>query len=58
MRAVRALPPRQREVLVLRYYLDLPEAEIAAVMGIGGSTVRSTTHRAIATLGQVLRGES
>jgi RNA polymerase sigma-70 factor (sigma-E family) len=55
MRAIRGLPPRQREVLVLRYYLDLPEAEIAAVMGIGSSTVRSATHRAIASPGRALR---
>ena len=33
--ALRRLPDRQREVLVLRYYLDLPEPEIAAAMGIG-----------------------
>jgi hypothetical protein len=41
--AIRRLPDRQREVLVLRYYLDLDEAEIARSMGIGQSTVRSTT---------------
>ena len=34
MRAVRQLPGRQREALVLRYYLDLPEREIARLMGL------------------------
>ncbi len=48
--ALQGLPRRQREVLVLRYYLDLGESEIAEVMGIRGSTVRSTTARALATL--------
>ena len=52
--ALRRLPDRQREVLVLRYYLDLPEAEIAGAMGIGPSTVRSTAHRALAALGRLL----
>ncbi|HEY2125549.1 MAG TPA: SigE family RNA polymerase sigma factor [Streptosporangiaceae bacterium] len=58
MRALRRLPARQREVLVLRYYLDLPEQEIATAMGIGPSTVRSTTHRALAALGRMLEEES
>jgi len=56
--ALRRLPGRQREVLVLRYYLDLPEPEIAAVMGIGPSTVRSTAHRALAALGRMLEEQS
>ena len=56
--ALRRLPDRQREVLVLRYYLDLPEAEIAAAMGIGPSTVRSTAHRALAALGRLLEEQS
>jgi RNA polymerase sigma-70 factor (sigma-E family) len=54
MEALRRLPDRQREVLVLRFYLDEPEAEIARLMGIGQSTVRSTTHRALAALGRLL----
>jgi RNA polymerase sigma-70 factor (sigma-E family) len=58
MRAIRQLPPRQREVLVLRYYLDLPDAEIAAVMGIGTSSVRSAAHRAGQSLGRTMRGWS
>jgi RNA polymerase sigma-70 factor (sigma-E family) len=54
--ALRRLPDRQREALVLRYYLDLPEAEIAASMGIGKGTVKSTTSRALAALGRLLEG--
>ena len=56
--ALRRLPARQREVLVLRYYLDLPEPEIAAAMGIGPSTVRSTAHRALTALGRMLEEQS
>jgi RNA polymerase sigma-70 factor (sigma-E family) len=57
MQALRRLPDRQREVLVLRFYLDAPEAEIARLMGISPGTVRSTAHRALAALGRLL-GES
>jgi RNA polymerase sigma-70 factor (sigma-E family) len=53
-RALRRLPDRQREVLVLRFYLDEPEAEIARAMGISQSTVRSTAHRGLAALGRLL----
>ena len=58
LRALRQLPPRQREVLVLRFYLDLSEREIAAAMGIGPSTVRSTAHRALGALGRMLEEPS
>jgi RNA polymerase sigma-70 factor (sigma-E family) len=54
MRALRLLPDRQREVLVLRFYLDQPETAIAQAMGISQSTVRSTAHRALAALGRLL----
>lgn len=54
MRSLRRLPDRQREVLVLRFYLELPEAEIARQMGIRPSTVRSTTSRALAALARAL----
>jgi RNA polymerase sigma-70 factor (sigma-E family) len=56
MEAIRRLPDRQREVLILRFYLDEPEAEIARLMGIQQGTVRSTTHRALAALGHQLGG--
>jgi RNA polymerase sigma-70 factor (sigma-E family) len=48
--ALRALPTRTRAVLVLRYYLDLPFAEIAETLGISESAGRSTSSRGIATL--------
>jgi RNA polymerase sigma-70 factor (sigma-E family) len=51
------LPARQREALVLRFYLDLAEPEIAQTMGISQGTVKSTTSRALAALGRILREE-
>ena len=56
--AIRRLPARQREALVLRYYLDLDEAEIAVSMRISRGTVKSTTSRALAALGRILEDES
>lgn len=53
--ALRQLPPRQRQVLALRFYLELPIPEIARTMGINQGTVKSTTSRALAALGQLLR---
>jgi RNA polymerase sigma factor (sigma-70 family) len=44
------LPFRQRAVLALRYYEDLPEAEIATILGCRIGTVKSSPHRALATL--------
>jgi RNA polymerase sigma-70 factor (sigma-E family) len=58
MRAVRRLPDRQREALVLRFYLDLPEQEIARLMGLRPSSVRCATHRALKALGQSLEKTS
>jgi len=55
--ALRRLPDRQREALVLRYFLDLPEPEIARSMGITEGTVKSTTSRALTALARSL-GES
>jgi RNA polymerase sigma-70 factor (sigma-E family) len=58
MRAVRRLPPRQREALVLRFYLDLSAEETAMTMGISPGSVRSATHRALASLGRMLQEQS
>ena len=52
--AVGRLPARMREVLALRYYLDLPYEEIAGLLGITKGTVSSTISRALATLGRDL----
>jgi RNA polymerase sigma-70 factor (sigma-E family) len=54
LRAVRALPRRQREALMLRYFADLDPPEIARAMGISPGTVKSTLSRGIAALGQML----
>ena len=54
--ALRALPARQREALVLRYYGDLSEAQIAATMGISTGAVRSHTARAMSSLRAELSG--
>ncbi|MGY2874302.1 RNA polymerase sigma-70 factor (sigma-E family) [Marmoricola sp. URHA0025 HA25] len=48
--ALAALPTRQREVLVLRHYLDLSEADIAATLGISRGAVKSHASRAAAAL--------
>jgi RNA polymerase sigma-70 factor (sigma-E family) len=48
--ALRALPGRQREVLALRYYLDLSEAEIASTLGISRGAVKSHASRGAAAL--------
>jgi RNA polymerase sigma-70 factor (sigma-E family) len=48
--ALEELAPRQREAIVLRYWMDLKEAEIAAAMGISCGAVKSHTARAMAAL--------
>jgi RNA polymerase sigma-70 factor (sigma-E family) len=53
--ALAALPPRTRAVLVLRYFLDLPEAEVAAALDCSLGTVKSTASRGLARLEQTLR---
>jgi RNA polymerase sigma-70 factor (sigma-E family) len=56
--AIRRLPARQREALVLRYYLDMTEDQAARAMGISRGTVKSATSRAIAGVGRMLKEES
>jgi RNA polymerase sigma-70 factor (sigma-E family) len=56
--ALAALPFRRREVLVLRYYVGLSEAEIARVLGIAPGTVKSTAARGLAALARRLREEA
>jgi len=53
--ALRALPARQREVLVLRYFADLPETEIASVTGTSPAAVKSQIARAMSSLRGELR---
>jgi len=50
MAALRGLPPRQRAVIVLRYWADLSDAQVAALLGCSEGTVRSQAWRALAKL--------
>lgn len=52
------LPRRQRAAVVLRYYEDLPDAQIAAILDCSESTVRSQIHRALATMRYALTEEA
>lgn len=54
VRAVRALPYRQRAVLVLRFWQDLTEQQTAAALGISVGTVKSQTSRAVHRLRELL----
>ena len=56
--ALRALPERQREAIVLRYYADFSEADIAKAMGISRGAVKSHTARAMAALKSILEQET
>jgi RNA polymerase sigma factor (sigma-70 family) len=56
--ALRTLPPRQREALVLKYYADLSDAQIATAMGISKGAVKSHTARGVAALRAVLEMET
>jgi RNA polymerase sigma factor (sigma-70 family) len=53
-RALLTLPPRQRAVMVLRYYEELSEQEIADLMGISPGTVKSQAARALRHLAAIL----
>jgi RNA polymerase sigma-70 factor (sigma-E family) len=50
--ALATLPDRQRTAVVLRYYVDLPDTEIAGILDCRPATVRTTIHRALARLRQ------
>ena len=56
--ALRRLPPRQREALVLRYYLDLSEADTAAAMRVSKGTAKSTVARGLRALRDLLGEQS
>jgi RNA polymerase sigma-70 factor (sigma-E family) len=55
--ALRTLPPKQREALVLKFYADLSEAQIATAMGISRGAVKSHTAKGVAALRVVLETE-
>ena len=55
--AVRGLPRRQRECVVLRYYLDCSTLETATTLGISEGSVKQHLHRALGALGRVLEKE-
>jgi RNA polymerase sigma factor (sigma-70 family) len=56
--ALAALPTRRREVLVLRYFLGLSEAEIAATLSISNGSVKSAAARGLAALAKALGEEA
>jgi DNA-directed RNA polymerase specialized sigma24 family protein len=56
LRAVRSLPQRQQEILALRYWSNLTEAEIAQTLGISRGAVKSQASRAIDKLETIMKG--
>jgi len=58
LHAVHRLPQRQREVVVLRYYADLSERQIADALDISPGSVKAHAHRALTTLRDSLEGAS
>ena len=58
LRALHELSEKQREVLILRYYSDLSEAEIADALGISRGAVKTHAHRGLARLRTVLADRS
>ena len=55
--ALRRLPPRQQEALVLRFYLELSERETAEAMGVSAGSVKTHVHRGLAALTPLLEEE-
>jgi len=55
--ALRRLPRRQREAVVLRYYLDMTEEQAATAMGVARGTVKSATSRGLSALARMLKEE-
>ena len=56
-RGFRRLPPDQRAVLVLHFYLDLPDAQVADALGVPLGTMKSRLHRATAALRAALEAD-
>jgi RNA polymerase sigma-70 factor (sigma-E family) len=56
--ALRGMPPRQREALVLRFYGDMSEAQIASVMGISRGSVKTHTASAMSALRSILEADA
>jgi RNA polymerase sigma-70 factor (sigma-E family) len=56
--ALRRLPDRQREVVALRYCLDMSVEDVARTMGVTEGTVKSATSRGIAAISRMLKGDS
>jgi RNA polymerase sigma-70 factor (sigma-E family) len=54
VRALARLSPRQRAIIILRYWADLPETEVAEILGCSTGTVKSTASRSLARLREVL----
>jgi RNA polymerase sigma-70 factor (ECF subfamily) len=52
--ALRSLPARQRDAVVLRYLVDMSEADVAASLGVAPGTVKAHLHRAVAHLRRTL----
>ena len=55
IRALRRLPDRQREAVILRHCLALSEEEVASAMHVSRGTVKSSAHRGLATLARLLK---
>ncbi len=57
--ALKSLPPRERQCVVLRFHADLSEADVADLLNISTGTVKSSTSRGLAKLRQtmILQGE-